>query len=1226
MNESKSLISFYHYWLTHNFMIPETNSFRSHSHSHSQRLAETTNSNPCPICHKTNGNCRSSQDQKLILCMTHFANDFERIGYKYIGETKDRNWGKFISITDNDYSQEKKFAYQKYQESLQKAKEERLKDSLSDEERDRNIRIISKHLGLTSGDKEKLLNRGLNEEQIIKGNFFSIRPFSKIPDSVTVNLAGVFIDRDGDKAIGSDYSQGIACITFNRNGLITGYQIRRDVKNNKYIWAKTGKKLDRQEITSHLKNGELPITYHGTGKQDTLHLVEGILKPYITHCRLGIDVLGASGGNFIASKKQSLEIIKTYKKIVLVPDAGDCLNKQVIKRLTRQVQWLEENKIEVSIAWFDQVHKDDNDIDEIEEFKPKLITFEKFLEIAYYSQLLIKKALTLNGLSQFNTNVKIAEKFIKDDLDTIIFDNKILAIKSPKNSGKTFWVNEKIKATDKPVIWIGHRRILVYRSCLESEIIYIDNSIIAEDIELEPVTYQKIGLVIDSVLKLKDINWQDAIIVIDEAEQFIEALLLASTHIKTVRSKVLALLAEKLPQVNSIILMDADLSDFTVDFFKDLSHKETIKVENTYQENNRTLRVFFDRHNLLGLVELAIEKDQPIMIVSDSAKTLKAMHKEFTEKGIKSKLLTRDELSDHPENHKYFQNKGKAIRDEKIQVVFASPVIQSGVSLEIESLEIESNENNQLLTTSSIDDEVSGMIYNLAESSYFKGVFGLFYGVVLPSIARQMLLRDRGNAPRFVWTMKRGRCPNQFDFEQIMKNELFRNESLLDQIEYLKYIENLGEGEAIIKAGEIIRDSGGIKNVFSMARAKLIAKRNLLLSDYQENFIKESKQEGYEIIIEDYCPISSNIDLKALKNQIDDEQSIRVYNAQKITEGQAKILEKKDNIKEFERDQLFKYQLMVSLPKFELSPEFILFMIQDRYATYTAVKNYYLAQHPEVAKKLDTKATNHQLSLALESGIFWHHDIKQTSTFVNLYKDLNLDDIFNKEQSEKEIFREFLKEFKNKCYRQRRKLSLLGINFSKKTKDLVLFKMVIALFGFSTERIRHDKQDTFIIIKKSVWFDDIYSSLKVKYSEEIEVKSPLKTAESKNGLKTISNNIPSHVNASNLLNKDTSINVPLNQDTTMDRGAKKILPQNEGKNKDLGHHSDLENNIFLHKIFEFLPPIEKYFTPIKAKFWHPQQMSQVFGEVVAKFSEGYHILFGDRIIPCGFNQVDFVNS
>lgn len=134
------------------------------------------------------------------------------------------------------------------------------------------------------------------------------------------------------------------------------------------------------EPSSHLPNGELPLTYirptSGGYKKNSIALVEGVgFKPRVASEKIGAIVIGASGGLFAASPMQLRHFIQYAVRqdgcdsshVVLYLDAGDINNHHVMHRVSRLVALLERWPRRVFFAWWEQRDKDSPDIDELED-------------------------------------------------------------------------------------------------------------------------------------------------------------------------------------------------------------------------------------------------------------------------------------------------------------------------------------------------------------------------------------------------------------------------------------------------------------------------------------------------------------------------------------------------------------------------------------------------------------------------------------------------------------------------------------------------------------------------------------------------------------------------------------------------------------------------------------------------------------------------------------------
>jgi hypothetical protein len=413
--------------------------------------------NPCPICQRTKS-CTFS-DNNLLLCWsnTNLLNllEFENIGYRYVGDTKPTGqglWGKFVPLK-GDYSEAQKKVYQE----TKKLKEDLIKDShkesLTIPERNQAFLTLHQYFGLTKKHREHLKSRGLTDSQIDKLKAFSLAPYSQIPDLIPNNFPGVFLDKKGNRVIGHKYNSGLVIPSYDENGLINGCEVRQDdVSHGKYLPLKTSAKGERKEISMKLQNGEMPITYFGNGTFNDLWLHEGKLKPYVSHCKHGIAVLGASGGYFKASPKQSIPIIEKYERIIVAVDAGDLLNEHRIKHLESLNCWLNSLKKKPLYAWNYQITKKDNDIDEIDSLNYELVplselTLVNWAEIEAKSQELLNRKIQKTE-PQYGER-KITSDFIYENeqelIDFIVkSEHKIIVDCTATGGGKTFSYTSKI--------------------------------------------------------------------------------------------------------------------------------------------------------------------------------------------------------------------------------------------------------------------------------------------------------------------------------------------------------------------------------------------------------------------------------------------------------------------------------------------------------------------------------------------------------------------------------------------------------------------------------------------------------------------------------------------------------------------------------------------------------------------------------------------------------------
>jgi hypothetical protein len=144
-----------------------------------------------------------------------------------------------------------------------------------------------------------------------------------------------------------------------------------DVDFAKYYWAKGDK-------SSHLPigDGELPIQTSGTGSNhDTIWACEGLLKPVVASYRIGDRFIGAAGGLFRSSPIQVKAASKDVQTVIIAVDAGDVINHHRVRHWRLETEFFQSSGLEVLFAWWGQINKTENDIDEL--------TPDEFISIEY---------------------------------------------------------------------------------------------------------------------------------------------------------------------------------------------------------------------------------------------------------------------------------------------------------------------------------------------------------------------------------------------------------------------------------------------------------------------------------------------------------------------------------------------------------------------------------------------------------------------------------------------------------------------------------------------------------------------------------------------------------------------------------------------------------------------------------------------------------------------------
>ncbi len=315
----------------------------------------------CPICSKNNGNCRYRNDGSLILCMTERS---DKHGYKFIGESSDRLWGKFVPATDYQPSdndrlyQQQKAEYKTKQRQRLQQQQARLEQELSPKVRDQYHRQILDELNLSSKHEKNLLNRGLSDPSLYK----SVQKFQKLENIYPTELAG--IGKDGQSL--NNASEGLL-VPIPQNGLIIGCQIRLDDPNDggKYRFLSTDSKINL--------GGETPIGEYipEVIKRPGLGFAEGYIKPHKASEILAQIMVGCAGGRWGYCEKQVKELLEKHypdRAIPqeLYPDAGALRNKNIFLAYKKLNDFLNKLGYTLQVGeWQQHFDKSQPDIDEL---------------------------------------------------------------------------------------------------------------------------------------------------------------------------------------------------------------------------------------------------------------------------------------------------------------------------------------------------------------------------------------------------------------------------------------------------------------------------------------------------------------------------------------------------------------------------------------------------------------------------------------------------------------------------------------------------------------------------------------------------------------------------------------------------------------------------------------------------------------------------------------------
>lgn len=350
---------------------------------------------------------------------------------------------------------------------------------------------------------------------------------------------------------------------------------------------------------------------------------------------------------------------------------------------------------------------------------------------------------------------------------------KLMGLKSPKGSGKTYLLEQIVDRAIKEGKWVlllTHRIQLGEALCQRVGLPYLS--------EIKTVEYGTIlgyGLCIDSLhpnsgARFNADNWSDGIVIIDEAEQVIWHMLNSATCANE-RVEILAqfktLIQNNLSGDGQVYLADADLSDVAIDYIRSLAgfHVDPFVVVNDWQppkQQRWTIHNYEDKNSarlvrdLLSHIEAG---GKPF--ISCSAQKLKSkwgtqnlesyLQQEFPDRKI---LRIDSETVADPSHPAYgcIAHLNEILPNYDLAI--ASPSIETGVSIECERTDRCHSEVP--LTFQLLLQGIKTNLGKIKSVPHFDSVWAIAQGVQTVDSIRQALARIRASVPRYLWAAKRG--------------------------------------------------------------------------------------------------------------------------------------------------------------------------------------------------------------------------------------------------------------------------------------------------------------------------------------------------------------------------------------------------------------------------------------------------------------------------------------
>jgi len=852
----------------------------------------TSKSNPCPICSDISGDCRNP-GEAVVLCMKTTA---DVSGYKYKGLSSNGLWGKFV-IDDGRSHQSHSQSQRQSAKAVGKAAKKG--STLTVYERDNQYRKLLGILPVKADDFhiQDLKRRGLTESQITLGMYRSVVKGQKLAKPLTdLHIAG--LSHDGTNL--TVPADGYLTPIFDYKHRIQGCQLR--VKNptegcGKYLWLKTYKFDDgfdpRNEITSHIINGELPIGVYSPENptKEYIGTSEGHIKPNIIAHRFGCTVLGAAGGQFASSpetfKKQIEEISKKIgtRLVIDYVDAGTIFNPQVIRQLRKKWHLLTTWGFDVKIATWDAQNlkksEGGRDADEINSEEIRAIhhiSIENFAEIC----------LEWDSPDALKIKERLGSQLTKASND--IFDGidlEKLALKIPKEGviclpwGKGFGKTELMAIANKntpKTIALSH--LLSLLSGLTNRLgLNLRNDFSGKNTPI-PINYrEKLGVCLPSLLillNLSDSDWADYDLILDEVDQLCDVATSSKTcNNNGMRTAILSVLTRAIANSKRLWLASADLSDREIDLVMSIRRKNDLwLIENTRKvEGYKAIFVnSYDHKGRLtpdGIRQKAKDlatNGKKLLVMSDSIATTKSMAKMLEKSGIQSDriLLINSDTSGELKQKSFVKQPNLEVG--KYQVVICSPSVNSGVSI---------------------------------DGEYFDAVIGMFSNRLTADLHSQALIRARDlGIPRYIYCSDSGAAglskisdsTNPYQVLEAIKSVFNQETRLLRN--------SLGTDEIF---GGIDTRSYDWSNVWLSYYCQKLAWKNQQLENPQMELIERLKLEGNEVIFESSRDVTCSSYTEATEAVLEELTKAKLASHPLFGKDLTKLRSKKDDLTQSEK-------------------------------------------------------------------------------------------------------------------------------------------------------------------------------------------------------------------------------------------------------------------------------------------------------------------------------------
>ena len=513
-----------------------------------------------------------------------------------------------------------------------------------------------------------------------------------------------------------------------------------------------------------------------------------------------------------------------------------------------------------------------------------------------------------------------------------------LAANSGLGTGKSYWANQKYLANpDDGAAIGGYRNVLLEQFCSNGHKLngehwnQIQGDLKANgELILLADPSSRVAGAVDSWGYFSPHHFEGKKIIFDEVESVARHLHHSNTAVSMYRETIKQRVTDALQGGDSFFLSDANLTDFTVEYFEKLSGRKITKVKNTYTGNRGKIYLYdgssrrrkatfkdvddglasfvdewiefdvkTDDYSKLHKIMTELPPDIPIIITSDSQTKCETWDSMLSEKG--RKVFRLDSTSSNTDLGREFLRDPKAfILKYGINTVILSPSAESGVSIDMREASL------------IIDSMESSM------PSFFFYEFAFFFGVAATDTQVQFLGRNRDpETLKFVFCQQHSSLHKKIGFQNLTSGQLQQafKEYTLDcasiSLSGLSEVER--ENKLLEKAIDLVKRSVDPHYEYE---CRVIAKDNFEREHPRLCLEYALRDSGWDVAVikgrEDDIE-----DLREQQEKIQLAESERKYKSETLTQGETDKLARKLNKTPDERRQVSKSRLLQRLPGFE---------------------------------------------------------------------------------------------------------------------------------------------------------------------------------------------------------------------------------------------------------------------------------------------------------------------